>query len=143
MILSLFVPGIPAPQGSKKYVGNGISIESNKRTKPWRDTVTAAAIDAMEGRGPSSDKLTLLLDFRFPRLGSHLRKDGTVKANAELFKASAPDSDKLIRCICDALQAAGVVRNDAQFVEIIARKTFSDRPGVKIGIIPARDARRE
>ena len=33
---SLFVPGIPAPQGSKRHVGHGVMVESSARVKSWR-----------------------------------------------------------------------------------------------------------
>lgn len=31
--------GLPAPQGSKRHVGEGRMVESSKRVKPWRRQV--------------------------------------------------------------------------------------------------------
>ncbi|QDH92357.1 RusA-like resolvase [Gordonia phage Spooky] len=39
MTNTIWIPGIPAPQGSKRHVGNGILIESSKRVGPWRAVV--------------------------------------------------------------------------------------------------------
>jgi hypothetical protein len=36
---------LPAPQGSKRHVGNGRMIESSTKVKPWRQAVIAAAKD--------------------------------------------------------------------------------------------------
>ena len=47
----IFIPvrGVPAPQGSKRHIGNGILIENSKKVKPWRQDVRAAAIAHYEG----------------------------------------------------------------------------------------------
>ena len=37
--------GLPAPQGSKRHVGEGRMVESSKRVKPWRRQVAAAYRD--------------------------------------------------------------------------------------------------
>jgi len=34
---NLFVPGAPAPQGSKRHVGNGVMVEASKHRKLRRD----------------------------------------------------------------------------------------------------------
>ena len=38
----VFIPGVPAPQGSKRHVGGGRLVESSKKVKPWRRAVNAA-----------------------------------------------------------------------------------------------------
>jgi Holliday junction resolvase RusA-like endonuclease len=44
-----------------------------------------------------------------------------------------PDLDKLVRAILDSL--TGVVwRDDAQVVDIVARKVYAETPGVDIAI---------
>ena len=48
--LTAFIPGVPAPQGSKTAVMSGrraVLIEASKATAPWRATVTAHARQAM------------------------------------------------------------------------------------------------
>ena len=45
-VLTTFIPGVPAPQGSKTAVLRGrraVLIEASKATAPWRATVTAWA----------------------------------------------------------------------------------------------------
>ena len=39
------VVGLPAAQGSKRHVGNGVMVESSKALKPWRSAVAEAARD--------------------------------------------------------------------------------------------------
>ena len=38
------------------------------------------------------------------------------------WKSTAPDGDKCLRLICDALQAGGLVRDDARFADVHATK---------------------
>ena len=50
---------VPAPQGSKKFVGNDRfgrprMVESSKRLKPWRDAIADAVVDAITNSGDSS-----------------------------------------------------------------------------------------
>src|SRR5690606_16868121 len=44
--LELFVPGRPAPQGSKRHVGNGVMLESSKAVAAWRTTIAWHAAQA-------------------------------------------------------------------------------------------------
>ena len=63
--LRVFVPGHPAPQGSKRHVGRGILIESSKAVGPWRERVALAAHSNAERllAGP----VVLTLEFVMPR----------------------------------------------------------------------------
>ena len=56
------------------------------------------------------------------------------------------DLDKLVRAVCDALQDAGVIVNDAQVVEVRARKVFPleyscslDTPGAVVAVYRVED----
>src|SRR5690606_30582546 len=46
-MITFFVAGTPAPQGSKRYLGNrggkGITVESSERVAPWRADIRAEA----------------------------------------------------------------------------------------------------
>jgi hypothetical protein len=42
--LTFVVYGLPAPQGSKRSLGNGILVESSKAVRPWRQDVKHAAL---------------------------------------------------------------------------------------------------
>ena len=124
--------GEPAPQGSKRHVGHGIMVESSKKLKPWRDTVTAAAREAHDG-APIVGPVCVGVAFRFRRPQSHY---GTGR-NAATLKPSAPESpctratpdvDKLARGVLDALVAAGVLGDDAQVSRLLASKVYVE-PG--------------
>src|SRR5690606_36155780 len=105
--LDFFVPGDPAPQGSKRYLGDGRMVESSKRVAPWRADIRTEAETVMNPRHEAlgAAPVYVQLDFYLSRPESH---NGTGR-NAQKIKASAPkcpgrpDVDKLARAVLDAL----------------------------------------
>lgn len=139
-MISFFVPGIPAPQGSKKHVGNGLMIESSKALGPWRAKV------ALEARGrvkqPISGPIRLDLRFVMPRPKSHYgtgRNADQLKHAAPRYHTQKPDLDKLVRAIGDALTGV-IYRDDSQIVAGEYVKSWADGEnalyGVCITVIP-------
>lgn len=117
MKLSFSVIGLPAPQGSKRHVGNGIMIESSKNVKPWREAVKWAAIEAVSGKPVIQGPVSLDIEFLLPRPKA---------AKKRVYPANRPDLDKLIRSTCDALTQVGVYRDDSQVVVLNASKRYAD-----------------
>jgi len=114
-------------------------IEQSQRTKPWRVTVSDAAVAA--GVTPLEGDVALHIVTRFLRPASHYRKDGSVRASAPP-RPGRGDCDKLARAICDAL--AGVAyRNDRQVAVLAVERVWcrpGDRPGAVIGIASSPEA---
>lgn len=120
--LTFEVIGTPAPQGSKRHVGNGVMVESSKRVKPWRQAVATAARDVADHadvEAPLDGPLHLDVVFRFPMPASRSKAQ---RALGALFKVSAPDLSKLVRSTEDALQEAGLIRDDARICRLTASK---------------------
>ena len=128
--------GIPAPQGSKRHVGNGRLIESCKALKPWREQCIADSLSLSIPtiHGPVSISLV----FRFQRPKSHYNSKGQLKPSAPQYKTSKPDIDKLARAILDSLTLARVIQDDAQCFLLTAQKRFcvaQEPPGVMITVM--------
>lgn len=127
--ITITVHGLPAPQGSKRHVGNGVMLESSKKVKPWRQDVKHAAIAVTESLpdwtvldGP----LAVAMTFTFDRPKGHFRTG----RNAHLLRDAAPtrpagmpDLSKLARSTEDAL--TGVIwKDDARVVEYVQLGKF-------------------
>jgi crossover junction endodeoxyribonuclease RusA len=129
MTLTFFVPGKPAPQGSKRHVGNGILLESSPHVGPWRERVAIAAHNAMNGRPIYSGQVEVWLDFILPRPKS-TPKTRTPPA------IKRPDIDKLARAILDAITGT-ILADDAQVTYLSATKRLAEideTPGVRIEV---------
>lgn len=128
-LTQIFIPGIPAPQGSKTgFIQGGrvVLVESSKKVKPWREAVAEHAKgDLLEG------PLAVEVEFVMPRT----KAMGDKPAPPMIQR---PDLDKLLRSTCDGLTGAAY-KDDSQVVEIHAskRRAEPDEPtGAHITITP-------
>ena len=135
--MRLFIPGVPAPQGSKA-VYNGRVVEMSKKVRPWRRAV-AQAVRAQRADGfPIAEAVTVTCNFYLPRPKSHYRADGvTLRPNAPGYHVTTPDVDKLVRGLLDALTIAGVLADDKYVVTSVGNKDYADgaqQPGAYVEI---------
>ena len=122
--MTITVYGLPAPQGSKRHVGNGVMIESSKNVKPWREAVKWAAAEVLNRsrictiEGP----VILRVTFCLPRPKKYAKKPDAVPA-------TRPDLSKLVRSTEDALTDIGVWEDDARVVRCESEKVYVGSPG--------------
>ncbi len=143
--MNFFVPGIPAPGGSKRFVGIGkktgraILIDAGgQKTKNWRSTVAQCGMAEMNGREMFTGPLWVKMEFIVDRPKSHLLKDGHMKIGSPRSPISRPDTLKLARSTEDAL--TGICwHDDAQTVNLSLVKryrTYGEPCGCRIQIEP-------
>lgn len=134
MKLSFFVPGIPAPGGSKRFVGHSkktgraILIDAaGERNKNWRSVVAMCGSKAMrESRAIFNGPLRVKFDFIMPRRKSDLNAKGEVKPSAPFYHTTKPDALKLARSTEDAL--TGIAwSDDAQTAMLEISKRYADK----------------
>lgn len=139
------VAGTPRPQGSKTIgrAGRGgrpIILEGRNSTQraafhAWRDAVADAAWIAQVGAGRTTP---LLGPVRVGLLFAHKRPGSARKGDR--WRSSSPDVDKLARAALDALTIAGVIGDDAQVAELVARKVHAlpdiEAPGLVVSVSP-------
>lgn len=142
-MITITVYGMPAPQGSKRFVGlskagRGLMIESSAKVKPWRVDVKAAAealIQRLAGEWPMGGALVAQMVFTLPKPARAPKKRQT-------WPDKKPDLSKLVRSTEDALSDAGFWADDARVVEYgRLAKVFPgegldalDRPGAVIRV---------
>lgn len=134
-MIAVFVPGICAPQGSKRHLGNGILVEQSKRVKPWRADVRSALLDDQgKPRAQFDGPIHIELEFVMKRPAG-APKRSTPPA------IKRPDLDKLQRAIFDAVSSAGIWRDDSQVVSVTAVKRLAkigETPGCHLEIMDAK-----
>lgn len=116
--LLVTVEGRPAPQGSKRPIGNGRFVEASKYLKPWRDAVILALKQNQEDVqnihkfiGPVKVDITFFLE--------------RPKQPKWPYPATTPDIDKLIRAVLDSVTQAGIWEDDCQVVELHAKELWA------------------
>jgi Holliday junction resolvase RusA-like endonuclease len=135
MKLSFFVPGIPAPGGSKRFVGFGkksgraiLVDDAGERNKNWRSIVGLCGSAAMREKAIASftGPLRVKFDFVMPRRKGDFSSKGDVKSSAPFYHTTKPDALKLARSTEDAL--TGIVWNDdAQTAMLELSKRYADK----------------
>lgn len=144
-VVEFRVFGLPAPQGSKRHLGNGIMVESSKKVRPWRQDVMVAAERTYKGK-VITNPVHLQIDFFFPRPKSHYRTgkfSDQLKPNAPIYASShgQGDLDKLLRSTVDALSFATggcIIRDDCLVVSISSNKQYANAitpPGAAIKVV--------
>ena len=112
--------GDPAPQGSYALTSTGHYRPASRKTMPWRHTVQYQADQQYKGK-PLNGAVTASFEFILPRAKSHYSKakgrEDELLPSAPVDHISAPDLDKLIRALFDALQVkcgGNVLREDCR-----------------------------
>jgi Holliday junction resolvase RusA-like endonuclease len=137
---TLWVPGIPAPGGSKtpflKKDGTIAVRDACKRNKPWRERVACFALK--EGAPLLSGPLWVVVTFVMPRPQGHLgtgRNLGKLRPSApRLCHTNQPDATKLWRAAEDAL--TGILwHDDSQICEQWVSKHYTTGQHPKPGML--------
>lgn len=129
-MISFDVFGTPQPQGSHRAVPTGkgrVRVTDTNRSLPgWRDTVMWAARKAIadEGAnwgGPLVGPLQLEVTFYLPRPTS-------APKTTDVYPTKKPDQSKLLRAIEDSMVDAGLIVDDALFVDAVIHKRYAVGP---------------
>lgn len=126
--VTLWIPGDPAPQGSKRALrargsGRVVLVESSKRLPAWRHTIATVATAHIPE--PLAGAVAVQLVFVMPR--TKAMRDRPAPAMIQ-----RPDVDKLTRAALDGLTGRAFA-DDSQVVEIHAVKRRA-APGEETGM---------
>lgn len=114
------ISGRPAPQGSKKSIGNNRFIEASKYLPAWRKACAIAAQEAADAVGWDTTDEPVELEVVF-----YLPRPATIPPRKRFMPIKPPDLSKLIRGIEDSF--TGIIwTDDAQVVKLTAFKLYAD-----------------
>jgi Holliday junction resolvase RusA-like endonuclease len=120
-VIAFEVEGNPVTQGSMKVINGKVLHSRGEALILWRTMVALAARRA--GAFPVPNPVEMTIEFRLPR-------PKTVKRDLPYV---APDLDKLIRAVLDALTGIAYV-DDGQVVSINSSKVYGE-PGVSVSVV--------
>jgi Holliday junction resolvase RusA-like endonuclease len=136
-VLSFMVLGQPAPQGSvRAFVqgGRAIVTSANVKLRPWRDTVTWAARDALglhteRPTFPIAGPVDLTVEF-------WLHRPKNRPKTIDVLPLVPPDLDKLVRAVGDSLVNAGVIADDSLVTDLSVSKRYAVSPDLSKIYVP-------
>lgn len=146
MLLTFRVFGVAQPKGNMRAIhlkGMHFPIvtDSNRNAKSWAQLVAEGANHALaaqhESRSLLVEAVRVTIAFYLPRPKKYQRR------GVPVAHLKAPDIDKLIRGVLDALTHV-VWRDDSQVVELLAIKHYAevdDLPHVDIRVEPTAGVR--
>lgn len=118
MRATFFVPGLPAPKGSRtigqRKDGSRYTRESSKRAGPWVEAVTLFARTHGPPEGPLEPPYEIYLTFSLP-LPARPKYGWPTKDG---------DLDKLVRGVLDGLTQGGLILDDRHVTKLSAEKRF-------------------
>ena len=138
-----FVPGVVRGQGSLTLwrADDGTErVKHPQSTIAWRNIVIATLRREWAGRPPIRGPVAVTLVALYGRPLAHLgtgRNAGMLKPSAPVLKTGAPDLDKVIRGIGDALTQSGVLADDNLIAVWAAHARWADldqTPGARITV---------
>lgn len=133
-VISFFIPGDPAPKGSKKgfvgkHTGRVVLVEqAGEKLKSWnRSAFESARLAMCEGKDASAmlvqTPIRICLYFDFVRPKGHYGKRGLLPS-APSYPIGRPDVDKLARATLDCFTGI-VFDDDSRITELVAVKRYA------------------
>lgn len=141
LLAEFTVRGRPRSKGSLKVITprgkKPRLIEDLKHSVPWRQRMMTAMRDQDTARGitfqaPHEGPVQVVATFLFERRGATALASPYPTVNAGINANG--DLDKLLRNLLDALQGAGVIKDDCQVVSIVTRKGWAPEAGVEVTV---------
>ena len=124
-MITFWIDGNPGSQGSKRHVGNGRLIESDKKLPAWRKAIETTVAELHKG-DPIDEPVIVRADFYLPK----------PKKPRWLTPSTALDTDKLQRALGDGMEKGGLLRNDARIITWVATKHYAkDRTGCQVTVV--------
>ena len=128
LLLELEIPGEPVGKGRPRVVSAGgfARAYTPKKTVEWENLAAWYFQSQWKGRPPHGGPVVMEVHAVKSRPKRLLRKkdpDGLI------VRPSKPDLDNCVKIAGDALERAGVLKNDIQIVEIHAYSWYAERDG--------------
>jgi len=139
VILRCVIDGAPVGKGRGRAVrqGPGVRIVTPKTTRDWEARAAGELADAYDGETITDPVRVEVLAVKARPQRLRRRKD----PEGLIWRPHKPDADNVAKAVCDALEKSGVIANDIQVVELVARSVFAERDGeprvvVTVDLVP-------
>lgn len=132
-IVVFTIPGEPVAKGRpRSFVRNGhVAHYTPDKTARYENLVRLAAQQAMAGRSPEQGAVELTVHAYMGIPASWSKRKQVQASLGEITPTKRPDLDNILKAIKDG--GNGVLwRDDAQVVDVRAKKRYSEMPFVRV-----------
>ena len=126
--------GLPVGKGRPRFVRATGHAFTPAKTRNYESDLRYAAQEAMAGRPPIAEAVSVSVLACFPIPQSWSKKKQLSALNGGIHPTNRPDCDNLLK-VLDALNQIVFV-DDKQIVSASIRKEYSDRPRLEMTVSP-------
>jgi Holliday junction resolvase RusA-like endonuclease len=132
--ITLVIQGAPVAKGRPRMTRRGITY-TPAATRKYEAHGRLAAQMAMDGRPPIEAPVRIELLIELPIPASWSKRKAADAITGHIRPTSRPDVDNYLKAILDAINSI-VIADDAQVVEVFAKKKFGIAPKMLMTVYP-------
>lgn len=134
-VVSFAVMGLPVPKGRPRLTTRGgiARAYTPEKTRSYEDAVRIAAVEAMGGREPLADAVTVSVTAYLPMPKRLTKAQRALALDGAIMPTTRPDADNYAKAALDACNAI-LFRDDAQVTDLIVRKRYAAVPRLLITV---------
>jgi Holliday junction resolvase RusA-like endonuclease len=135
MQISLTIPGAPVAKGRPRFTTQRGFVRSYTpaKTQAYEDLIRCEAIDAMGGRRPFNEPVSVAVTAYVPMPKSMPKKRRLDAMDGALKPVTRPDVDNYAKAALDGCNAI-IYRDDSLVTSLIVRKRYSAQPRLVITV---------
>lgn len=126
--------GAPQGKGRPRFARATGRAYTPAATRSYEGALRLAAQEVMAGRAPLDGPIKVQVDARMPIPASWSKKKRAAALDGLVLPTGKPDADNLLKA-CDAFNEI-LFRDDRQIVDVTVRKRYSDRPALRVEVVP-------
>jgi Holliday junction resolvase RusA-like endonuclease len=135
--ITLIVDGDPVAKGRPRMTRRG-HVYTPRDTRAYENMVRQSAALVMRGKAPlqGAVRVELLVELALPQSWSRTKQLAAIAG--EIMPAARPDIDNYVKAALDACNGI-IIADDAQVVELRARKRYGVAPKAVLTVFPVGD----
>lgn len=135
--IAFTIPGEARGKGRPRTttIGGRARLYTDAKTASYENLVRLAGSQAMAGREPFEEPLTLTITVSTVPPKSYSKKLRAAMLAGDVMPAKKPDLSNILKAVEDGLNGVAY-RDDAQIVRLTASKTYALTPGVDVEVRP-------
>lgn len=130
-MITFTIPGKPQPKQRPRVTKRGITYTPKETLLYEAQVAEAAQKSELLPQSPTENPLKLILWCYMPIPKSWSKGKQEEARRGKIFPTSRPDIDNLAKIIMDALNGIAY-KDDAQIVQLVINKRYSDEPRMEV-----------